>query len=29
MVFKNGEMVERVVGARSKAELTQLLNRHV
>lgn len=29
MVFKNGEMVERVVGNRPKPELAALLNRHM
>lgn len=29
MVFKNGEMVERVVGNRPKSELAALLTRHV
>ena len=26
MLFKNGEMVEKVIGARSKEEFTQLIN---
>src|SRR5262245_19655219 len=29
MVFKNGEMVERILGNRPKAELVALLSRHV
>jgi len=29
MVFKNGEMVERVVGNRSKNELAALLTKHI
>ena len=29
MVFKNGEMVERVVGNRPKSELAALLTRHM
>jgi thioredoxin 1 len=29
MVFKNGEMVERVMGNRPKAELAALVSRHV
>jgi thioredoxin 1 len=29
MVFKNGEMVERVVGNRSKNELAALINKHL
>ena len=29
MVFKNGEMVERVVGNRPKTELAALVSRHV
>jgi thioredoxin 1 len=29
MVFKNGEMVERVVGNRSKNDLAALINKHI
>lgn len=29
MVFKNGEMVERVMGNRPKAELAQLVSKHI
>ena len=29
MVFKNGEMVERIMGNRPKAELAALVSRHV
>jgi thioredoxin 1 len=29
MVFKNGEMVERVIGNRPKAELAAMVSRHV
>jgi len=29
MLFKNGEMVERVMGNRPKAELAALVSRHV
>jgi hypothetical protein len=29
MVFKNGEMVERVMGNRPKAELAALVSKHV
>jgi thioredoxin 1 len=29
MVFKNGELVERVMGNRPKAELAQLVSRHI
>ncbi len=29
MVFKNGEMVERVLGIRPKAELAAMVSRHV
>jgi thioredoxin 1 len=29
MVFKNGEMVERVLGARPKGELAAMVSRHV
>ncbi|MFH1549177.1 MAG: thioredoxin [Planctomycetota bacterium] len=29
MVFKNGEVAEQVVGARSKADLQELLNKHI
>ncbi len=29
MVFKNGELVERVMGNRPKAELAQLVSKHI
>jgi len=29
MIFKNGEVVERVIGARSKSELISLLDKHI
>lgn len=29
IVFKNGEAVERVVGARSQGELSELLEKHI
>jgi len=29
MVFKNGEIAEQVIGARSKEDLQELLNKHI
>lgn len=29
MIFKDGEIVEKVIGARSKEELTSLINKHI
>ncbi|NLD50481.1 MAG: thioredoxin [Clostridiaceae bacterium] len=29
MVFKNGELIEKLIGARSKNELTDVLNKHM
>jgi len=29
MIFKNGEVVERINGARSKSELTSLIEKHI
>ncbi|AEV69623.1 thioredoxin [Acetivibrio clariflavus] len=29
MIFKNGEVVEKVIGARSKSELISLLDKHI
>jgi thioredoxin 1 len=29
MVFKNGEVVEKVIGAKSKSELASLIDRHI
>ncbi len=29
MIFKDGEVVEKVIGARSKSELASLINKHI
>jgi thioredoxin 1 len=29
MIFKNGEVVEKLIGARSKTELSELINKHM
>ncbi|NLI57884.1 MAG: thioredoxin [Clostridium sp.] len=29
MIFKNGEVVEKLIGARSKSELSELINKHM
>ncbi|WP_010248269.1 thioredoxin [Acetivibrio cellulolyticus] len=29
MIFKNGDVVEKVVGARSKSELSSLIDKHI
>ena len=29
MIFKDGEIVEKVIGARSKSELTSLIDKHI
>lgn len=29
MIFKDGEVVEKVIGARSKSELTSLIDKHI
>lgn len=29
MIFKNGEVVEKIIGARSKAELSELMDKHM
>jgi len=29
MIFKNGDVVEKVIGARSKSELASLIEKHI